>query len=200
MINLLFESPLTFILVALALILSLSIHEFAHAFIAYKLGDPTAKYLGRVTLDPRAHLDPIGTLLMLFAGFGWGKPVPFNPINLQNPKRDGALISIAGPVSNILLAIALAAVLHLIKMPLLLSGFLYLTMMFNLMLGFFNLIPVHPLDGFKVVYGLLPYNLAVQWLQMESAGLVILLIMVMTSSVGKILNPLVQFSLKLLGF
>jgi len=105
LLELLFSNPLIFILVAAALILSISVHEFAHAYVADKLGDPTPRYLGRVTLNPKAHLDPIGTLLLVVAGFGWGKPVPFNPNNLSNPKRDAALISFAGPLSNFFMAI-----------------------------------------------------------------------------------------------
>lgn len=200
MISILFENPILFVLVALALILSLSIHEFSHAFVSDKLGDPTARYLGRVTLNPLAHLDPVGTAMLLFVGFGWGRPVPFNPINLSNPKRDAALISFAGPLSNFLLAALMALILHVFNLQGLLAGFFYLTITFNLMLGFFNLIPVHPLDGFKVIYGLLPSNLAVQWQQMESYGIVILIIMLVTSSTSRIIQPLVGFSLQLLGF
>ena len=107
MLGLLFSDPRTFVLVIFALIISITIHEFAHAFVADKLGDPTARALGRVTLDPRAHLDPLGTILLIVAGFGWGRPVPFDPSYLKNPKKDSALIALAGPVSNFLLAILL---------------------------------------------------------------------------------------------
>lgn len=210
MINLLFSDPIVFFILVPVLLMSLAIHEFAHAFAADKLGDPTARYLGRVTLNPIAHLDPVGTLLLVFAGFGWGKPVPFNPINLHNPKRDGALISFAGPLSNIIIAVLAALLVHFATatgtfassgmVSAVVYAVLRVVVWLNLSLAFFNLIPVHPLDGFKVVYGLLPPNLASQWLQMESMGMIILLIMVMTSSVGKILSPVLEFSLKLLGF
>jgi len=201
--SLLFENPIVFIIVAAALIISISIHEFAHAITADKLGDPTARYLGRVTLNPLAHLDPIGTVMLLLAGFGWGKPVPFNPINLSNPKRDAAIISFAGPLSNFLLATALALIFKLLLtlggMNVVISGFLYLTIFYNLILGVFNLIPIHPLDGFKVVNGLLPTELSMQWLQMEPFGIIILLILIFTRTIGSILMPVVGFLLSLLG-
>src|SRR3990167_7168759 len=105
MINALTESPILFIILLLSLILCITVHEFAHAYAASKLGDPTAKAMGRLTLNPLKHLDPVGTLLLIFAGFGWGKPVPYNPNYFKNPKRDSALVSLAGPASNFLFAI-----------------------------------------------------------------------------------------------
>lgn len=201
LISLLFEQPLIFFAVALALVISLSIHEFAHAYAADKLGDDTARLLGRVTLDPRAHLDPIGSLLILFAGFGWGKPVPFNPINLANPKRDAAIISFAGPLSNFVLATALALVIHSfgIGPNSVLGDLISLTIFYNIMLGVFNLLPIHPLDGFKVVAGLLPPNLYIQWMQMQQYGLVILMILILTRTTGVIITPIIIFLLSLLG-
>lgn len=200
MINLLFQEPLVFFIVASALIVSLSIHEFAHAYVADRLGDSTARYSGRVTLNPLAHLDPVGTLMILFMGFGWGKPVPFNPYNLRNPRSDAALISFAGPASNFLLAGVFVVFSHLINAGLIVNQFIYLIVFYNLSLGFFNLLPIHPLDGFKVVNGLLPVGLSFQWRQMEAYGVVILLIMIATGSIGKLIQPLVGFSLMLLGF
>ena len=199
-LNLLFENPLVFILVAAALILSLTFHEFAHAYVADHLGDPTARYLGRVTLNPIKHLDPIGTMLLLFVGFGWGRPVPFNPANLNNPKRDAALISFAGPGSNFLLAILFAILYKFFGNVGILGDFMYLATFYNLLLGLFNLFPFHPLDGFKVVYGLIPMNLAYQWLQMQSYGMYILIFMIFTGTTSTIMQPLVSFSLKILGF
>jgi Zn-dependent protease len=199
MLDLLFTSPLVFVLVALALVVSISVHEFAHAFVADKLGDPTARYLGRLTLDPRAHLDPLGTVLMLIVGFGWGKPVPFNSINLKNPRRDTALISLAGPFSNFLLAICITGLLHFLNFPSIFISFLQLTVFYNLMLGFFNLIPVQPLDGFKIVHGILPYNLAIQWQQTEGYGIYILIILMLTNTFEKIISPLIALSMRALG-
>lgn len=205
LITLLFQNPMAFFLVAAALVVSLSIHEFSHAYAADKLGDPTARSLGRVTLDPRAHLDMIGTLMLVFAGIGWGKPVPFNPAYLKHPKRDSALIALAGPASNFILALVISLVYRLfVKVDFGIAGsiilvFLYFTVMYNLVLGFFNLIPIHPLDGFKIVNGLLSYDLSLQWMQMAPYGMYLLLILILTQSVGKILNPLLDLSLKLLG-
>lgn len=189
-----------FFLVAAALVISLSFHEFAHAFISNKLGDPTARILGRVTINPKAHLDPMGTLLLLFAGFGWGKPVPFNPMYLKNPKRDSALIAVAGPLSNVLLAIAAALLLRVVGSGGLLGGFLYLVIFYNLILGFFNLLPVNPLDGFKVVNGFLPEKLSEQWMQMAPYGVYLLLLLILTGSIGRFLLPLVQTAVEMLVF
>ncbi len=201
----LFQNPLAFFLVAAALVISLTFHEFSHAFVADKLGDPTARSLGRLTLDPRAHLDKWGTLMLIFAGIGWGRPVPFNPVYLKHPKRDSAIIALAGPFSNFLLAGLLAGVYHLVStsgaglLGSLVTVFLYFTILYNLVLGFFNLIPIHPLDGFKVVNGLLPYELSLQWMQMAPYGMYLLLILILTQSIGRMVNPLVDLSLKLLG-
>jgi Zn-dependent protease len=199
LLQLLFDNPIVFVFLAGALILSITIHEFAHAYSAQKLGDPTAKLLGRVTLNPLAHLDPIGTLFLLIAGFGWGKPVPFDARNLDNPKRDSAIISFAGPLSNFLLAILLAILIRILPQNEILTVFLYFAIFFNLILGFFNLIPLHPLDGFKVVYGLLPFNLAWQWQQTQRYGIFILMLLVFTRSTSVILMPLVAISMGLLG-
>ena len=205
--NLLLQNPIAFILLSASLIISISIHEFAHAFIASKLGDPTAKLLGRVTLNPLAHLDPLGTFLLLVAGFGWGKPVPFNPIYLKNPKRDTAIISFAGPASNFLLAILISIFVSLVPqtgLPAqaglfsLLRFLFYMIAFYNLVLGFFNLIPIHPLDGFKVVNGFLPHELSVQWLQMAPYGIWILLVLIMTNTTSRIITPLITMTMGVL--
>jgi len=191
-----------FLMVAIALVVCISIHEFSHAYIADRLGDPTARMLGRVTLDPKAHLDPTGTMLLLLVGFGWGKPVPFDPRNLENPKRDAAIISLAGPVSNILLAVVLALIFQVLNLsPLSFFGFfLGLTVRYNLILAIFNLIPVHPLDGFKVVNGILPQELSYQWIQMAPYGLWILLFLIFAGVTDRIIFPLLNTSLTFLGF
>lgn len=195
----LLDTPILFILVFSALVISLAIHEFAHAYSADKLGDPTAKYLGRLTLNPLAHLDPVGTLLLVFAGFGWGKPVPVDSTYFSNPKRDMAIVAFAGPLSNFILAIVSALILHLFPVSGLIGAFLYLFITYNLLLGLFNLIPLHPLDGFKVVLGILPNSLAIQWLQVKDFGVLILLVLVFTQTTSKVLNPLLQGLLSILG-
>jgi Zn-dependent protease len=160
------------ILSILAVIIALSIHEFSHGLIAYKLGDNTAKSLGRLTINPLKHLDPIGALTMLFFRFGWAKPVPINPRNFKKPKRDFALTALAGPLSNIILAF-FSALLFLIFLKLytgakesFLNVLLYNTCLFfsiftslNIGLGVFNLIPVPPFDGSRILNVILPEKL-----------------------------------------
>ena len=199
MIQLLFQNPQIFVLVATALIVSISIHEFSHAFAAKFLGDPTAKNMGRLTINPKAHLDPMGTVFLLLVGFGWGKPVPFNPMNLKNPKRDSALISLAGPLSNLILATTLSLILRFVPVGDLIATFLYTAVLYNLMLGFFNLIPLGPLDGNKIMFGILPNRLAVQWVDFQRYGIYILMFLVLFNLIGKILGPLVDISMKILG-
>lgn len=193
------QNPLLGILLVLALIVSISFHEFSHAFTADKLGDPSAKSLGRLTLNPLAHLDPLGTLFLVLVGFGWGKPVPFNPLNLKNPRRDAALISLAGPLSNFILAAAASVLVRVIGSSGLFNFFLYLVVLYNLMLGFFNLIPLGPLDGNKIVYGFLPNNLALQWQEIQRYGLFILLFLVVTNLISNLLTPLIDTTMKVLG-
>lgn len=206
LLNTLFQNPLLFLFIAVALVICISIHEFAHAYVADKLGDSTPRMLGRVTLNPKAHLDPIGTLLLIVAGFGWGKPVPFNPYNLKHPKRDSALIALAGPASNFLLAIMLSLMLRGLEFYApaqlfmsLVQPFLFLTILYNLVLGIFNLIPIHPLDGFRIVNGLLPDDLSYQWLQMAPYGIYILLLLIITNTTDKLINPVIGFAANLLG-
>lgn len=150
----LFTNPLSFIILAAALVLALSWHEAAHALVAKQLGDDTAEKLGRLTLNPASHLDPLGTLALLFAGVGWGRPVPVNPNNFQNPKLDNLKVAVAGPISNLILAIIFALFNFLFQPdPDSIAGIFTTTVIwFNLMLMFFNLIPIPPLDGSKIVH------------------------------------------------
>lgn len=164
LVGLLFSAPLVFLLVAIALVVSITIHEFAHAWMADRLGDPTPRHQGRVTLDPRAHLDPIGTAAIFFFGFGWGRPVMFDPYNLKDPVKETALIALAGPASNLILATGLAILSALIPegpaLFLVLQGAMETILFVNVMLAIFNLVPIHPLDGGKIVLALLPRDLA----------------------------------------
>ena len=196
------QLPLTFFIVFIvSLIFSIAIHEFSHAFVATKLGDPTAKLLGRLTLNPIAHLDLFGTLALLFIGIGWGKPVPFNPNNLKNPKVGSALISAAGPLSNLLIAI-------IICLPYLILiytnpsskelyslaniyGYISQIVLLNAALAIFNLIPVHPLDGFKVLGGLLPQSWYYDWHKMERYGMYILLLLIIPIQGGSVISKVV---------
>lgn len=151
MLDLLFSNPLMFVVVFGGIILAIGLHEAAHCFMADYLGDPTPRSLGRLTLNPLAHLDPLGTMVILVTGsFGWGKPAPFDPYNLRDPRRDTALIALAGPASNILIAIGLSVLFHSLSNLSLLSVLSYLIRL-NLGLAIFNLIPVPPLDGSKIM-------------------------------------------------
>lgn len=204
LVQLLLSNPLLFVIVAGALVISLTIHEFSHAFVAEKLGDPTPRLQGRITLNPLAHLDPMGTLAMLIVGFGWGKPVMFDPYNLKDPKRDAALIALAGPASNLLLATGLAVVLRFFPaLPLGLDLILPLVISTNVGLAIFNLIPIHPLDGGKILIGLAPRDVAHDWDQvLHQYGTVILLFLIIPfngqSAVSSLISPIVSFVLRFL--
>src|SRR3989344_4955349 len=208
-LNLLQTNPTIALAFIVGLVSGITIHEFAHAFVAYRLGDPPAKLAGRLTLNPSAHLDPIGTIALLLLGFGWGKPTPFDPFNLRNVKRDSALISLAGAVSNFLLA-------ALLSLPYLIAYFtgnlsanlvmiyevVSIVIWLNLLLGVFNLIPIHPLDGFKVLAGLLPKDWYYDFIQTERYGIFILLFLIVTRTIAKVLFPITStiFGLLLPGF
>jgi Zn-dependent protease len=156
MLNFLFSDPFSFVIWAVAMLVAISVHEAAHAWMAERLGDPTAKLQGRLTLNPLAHLDPIGTLMILLFRFGWGKPVPVDEYNLRYPRRDAALISLAGPASNLVLASLLAILTRITSFDFWLIPIIVL----SVSLAIFNLIPIHPLDGGKILVGLLPHQLA----------------------------------------
>src|SRR3989344_1722626 len=171
-------NPIVAFAFIVGLITAITIHEASHAFVAYRLGDPTAKIQGRLTLNPQSHLDPIGTIALLLVGFGWGKPTPFDPFNLRNVKRDAALISAAGAVSNFILAIVLSLPYLVMYYTNSISAsalqiYPYLTpiIFLNIILGVFNLIPLHPLDGFKVLAGLLPHEWADDFLSTPNYGI-----------------------------
>ncbi|MBN2096427.1 site-2 protease family protein [Candidatus Peregrinibacteria bacterium] len=152
-----------YLLIALAV--CISVHEAAHAWMAYKLGDPTAKMAGRMSLNPLRHLDPLGTVMIFIAHFGWGKPVPFNYYNLKHPRRDAALIAIAGPLSNLLTAFVIAILFKYVEtMPALLMGILRATFSLSIILFLFNLLPIAPLDGSKLI-GLIVPKSKEQWYQ-----------------------------------
>lgn len=201
LISLLFESPVVFVILAGILIISLTIHEFAHAYITDKLGDPTPRAKNRVTLNPLAHLDPLGTAALFLIGFGWGKPVPFDPYNLKNPVKDAGLISFAGPGSNLLLALLLAIVYKLGLLGFLSSigieAILQYAISINVVLAVFNLVPIYPLDGEKILVAVLPKVTAIEYEQfMRRYGTYLLLFLILpwngVSPLSQLISPVIN--------
>lgn len=198
---------------ALPILFAITVHEAAHGWMAKHLGDRTAEMLGRVTLNPLRHIDPIGTLLVplvmfLMSGFvfGWAKPVPVNYRNLHNPRRDSALVALAGPIANlimallwafaILLGVALLDNLQWIAVPLVLMG--VAGVLFNAVLMALNMLPILPLDGGRVLNSLLPPKLAMTYSRLEAYGLIIVVLLLATGLLGYILMPLVGLTISLL--
>lgn len=200
----LFSNPLLFIVWAIGLVLAISIHEYSHAVAADRLGDPTPRSQGRLTLNPLAHLDPLGTLALLFLGFGWGKPVMFDPYNLRSPRRDSALIAIAGPISNLLFALILSLILRFVPGLGVFSAVFSIIIIMNITLAIFNLVPVFPLDGEKILGGLLPADLYREYSTiMSQYGTIILIFMLLpiaggTSPISALISPVISFVANLL--
>lgn len=192
---------------ALPILFAITVHEVAHGWVAKKLGDPTAMMLGRLTLNPIKHIDPIGTIvvpvaLLLLGGFifGWAKPVPVTWENLKNPKRDMALVAIAGPLANLMMAILWALVMKLgfvlggsfdfLVWPLIYMGGAGISI--NIVLMLLNLLPIPPLDGGRVLAGILPGPWAWKLSRIEPYGFMIIVALLMTGTLGKILGPPLQ--------
>ena len=219
--QLLLDDPTSFlrltVLVAFSLLVAVTVHEFSHALVATGLGDNTAKRLGRLSLNPTKHLDPAGTVMMLVAGFGWGKPVPVNQHNLSHGQTGMALVAAAGPLTNIMVAFLLALP---IKLGLLdwsapalnrvsyvmtgglpegLADILGLMIFFYILLAVFNLIPLAPLDGSKILAGLLPRNQAQAYARVERYGPALLVGLIMVDYMSNlgilwgVMGPAVRF-------
>ncbi|MBP8614130.1 MAG: site-2 protease family protein [Firmicutes bacterium] len=179
-------------------LLAISVHEYAHARTAYNLGDDTAQLLGRMTVEPWPHIDIVGALMLLIFGFGWAKPVPVNTYRLQNPKRDMARISLAGPVANLVTALVLEVLTVILLVFVSFPGALrYIPTVLevgawiNAGLGFFNLIPVPPLDGSNILANYIPNSARHSWDWIQRYGFVILVALMVLGVVSAVMQPLV---------
>ncbi|WP_295817853.1 site-2 protease family protein [uncultured Deinococcus sp.] len=200
LINLLTSNPLAFAIIAAALVLSLAFHEFAHAYVADRLGDPTPRRYGRVTLNPIKHLDPFGTLLLLLAGFGFAKPVPINPNNLG---RWGTLwVAAAGPISNLLIAVLTAVLMKVFAGNFLAVQILGIVLGINVVLAVFNLIPIPLLDGSRILGALVP-SLGRSLAQFEAQPFSFLIVMAFIylarDPIGVIINNVQNWVERLIG-
>lgn len=226
------DAPLAFLILIgaflLSMVVGLAFHEFCHGYVANSLGDPTPKRYGRLTLNPKAHLDPVGSLMILFVGFGWAKPVPVNPYNTRNPQSSMVLIAAAGPVSNLAVAALAGIPIKMGAVPFfhpfvnpgdaafwariwsdspenLIGLFLGTVVLLNVILAIFNFVPIAPLDGFRVLVGVLPRDLSREIGKYEAWGPGVLLILFLLpfltngsfNPLFEVMGPPIEFFLKL---
>ena len=188
-----------FLLTLPGLLVAIIIHEVSHGYVAYLLGDDTAKKSGRLSLNPLKHIDLVGFICLLVFKFGWAKPVPINSLNFKNRKRDTILVSLAGPFSNFLMAIIVGFIISSgIITNNILFNVLIIMLWYNIMLGVFNLLPFPPLDGSKVIASLLPVKYEYFFYKYEKYLYFILIILIVTNTIDKILGPFIDFSLNML--
>ena len=188
-----FFDPTRLLYMTPAVIIGLTFHEFAHAAVAYRLGDRTAQHMGRLTLNPAAHIDILGLIMLYFAGFGWAKPVPVNPINFRGDRNRGMLlVSLAGPVSNLIMAIIATILLAAFLQDIPYIGVMtQYVISINVILAVFNLLPLPPLDGSKILAGLIPASR--EWLHnIEQYGTIILILLLFTGIIGRLLSILIN--------
>jgi Zn-dependent protease len=206
------DSILQFIILAPPLLLALTVHEFAHGYVAFRLGDPTAQASGRLTLNPLKHLDPLGTIAFFIFHFGWAKPVPVNSAYFKDPRKDMFWVALAGPVTNLILAVISAlmtkavwllaktipysAMGEAILVPL--NSVLIASVWINLVLCIFNFLPIPPLDGSRILTGILPPDLARSYASIERYGFILLIILAVSGVLSKLIIPLINFANSLL--
>ena len=184
-----------------ALLVAIVFHEYAHAQVADALGDPTPRYSGRLTLNPLSHLDPVGLLALWFFRFGWAKPVPVNPYNFRDQRRGMVLVAVAGPAMNLFLAFLTMLVLRLTGVSLSAAGpIVSQLLLYNVLLAAFNIIPVPPLDGSKILAGLLPHSAGRYIAQIEPYGWVVLLALLWTGILQRVIGPVINLLLLALEF
>ena len=178
---------------AVIVLVTITVHELVHGYTAYLLGDNTAKNAGRLSLNPLAHLDPLGAILLFVTGFGWAKPVPINPFYFKGSRSRGILlVSLAGPLSNVVLAFVLAMFVPLaarfnMSLAQIIASAIYL----NIYMAIFNLLPIPPLDGSKILASLIPKDAAYKFLSvMDQYGMILLLVLAITNVFGKIISPI----------
>ncbi len=203
MLAILSQNPILFVFLVASLLVAITAHETMHAWTANYFGDPTAKHMGRISLNPLHHLDPIGTLAIFLVGIGWGKPVQINYNNLKNPRLDSAFISLAGPASNLATAIifSIPVALKLVDPSSILYYLLFSVAFINILLMIFNLIPIPPLDGSKVLYYFLPRSVDIGKLEMYGPMILLGLIAVSFLNPGlNIFGFIFQIAQKILGF
>jgi len=206
------DTLLQLIILAPPLLLALTLHEFAHGYVAFRLGDPTAQAAGRLTLNPLKHLDPLGTIAFFIVHLGWAKPVPVNPGYFKNPQKDMLWVALAGPTTNFVLAIVSALMTKIvwvvaqilpysalgeaILVPL--NQTLIASVWINLVLCIFNFLPIPPLDGSRMLAGVLPPAMARSYIAIEKYGFILLIILALSGILSRMIMPLIQFANSLL--
>ena len=204
-------SIIKFLLITPPFLFALTFHELAHGWVAWRLGDPTAKDAGRLTMNPIKHIDPLGAIAFIIMQIGWAKPVPVNPAHFRNPHQGMLQVALAGPGANLLLAVVSAVLfqplntlshslssqllLDLLQPTVVMLGF---SVWINIMLAVFNILPIPPLDGSKVLMGLLPPDAARSYARMEPYGFILLLVLYQLGLVSKVIMPVIDFGTRLL--